>query len=126
MIGLTLTRLALVPSLIAIAGWFVAWRRARPDLAPRWLVAKLTVLCLVIAARTVAGAFHERDMVTVLHVIADVVAAAVALRLWIERRPTSLAAEDAAREARRLANSAVDLADAAERTMKKGRHGRAE
>lgn len=115
MLGLVIARLILAPPLLAIAAWFIAWRRARPDLAPRWLVVKLVALPVSIALAAVSTAASYPPTALVMMVLADVVAIAIALRLWVERRPIPLTLVEAAHEARRLAGAASDLADAAER-----------
>lgn len=121
MLALTVARIALAPPLLAIATWFLAWRRARPDQAPRWLAVKLTVLPTALAFASVATAFDYPPLALVMLAFANVVAYAVAVQLWLERRPKPLAPEDAAHEARRLADAAGALAEDARRRSKDSR-----
>lgn len=118
MLAIVVARIALAPPLLAIATWFIAWRSARPDQAPRWLTVKLTVLPTALALASIATAFDYPPLALGMLALANVVAYAVAIQLWLERRPKPLAPEDAAHEARRLADAAGALADDAERRAK--------
>lgn len=124
-LALTLARSILAPALLLIAAWFFALRRARPDLASRWLTAKIVALLLSIALAAVASAIGSPATALACVAVADVVAWFLAVRLWVERRPRALTGEEAAREARRLADSAIDLTATAERQAKDvgGRRG---
>ena len=106
-------RCALAVELLAIVAWVIAWRRARPDLCSMWLAVKLCALLLAIAAAAVASAFGPALYLSAV-ICADVVGAAVAIRLWLRRRQM-LGPVEASSEARRLADAALDMAETAER-----------
>lgn len=113
--ALAIARFALAPALLLLAAWFLALRRARPDLLTRWLAAKVVVLLAGIALAAVASALGTPSVAVICIGLADVVAWFLAARLWIERRPRALSVEAATREAERLAYAAMDIADAARR-----------
>lgn len=121
-----IARLILAAGLFAIVAWLIAWRRARPDMAPRWLVAKFGLLLSGVASAAVFGAFGRLALATVPMWIAATVATVIAARLWTTRRWLShpMDPRDAAHEARRLADEAMDMTAVAEREAgKRGPRG---
>lgn len=110
-------RLVLAAALLAIVAWLIAWRRARPDMAPQWLVAKFGLLLAGIALAAIFGAFGRLALAVVPMWIAAAVAVVIAVRLWTTRRWLShpMDPADVAHEARRLADEALGLAAIAER-----------
>lgn len=123
---MSVARLVLAAALLAIVAWLIAWRRARPDMAPRWLVAKFGLLLSGVALAAIFGAFGRLALAVVPMWIAALVATVIAVRLWTTRRWLShpMAPIDAAHEARRLAEVALDVAKDAERREEGGRrHG---
>lgn len=117
-------RLLTALPLLAIAAWVIAWRRARPDLVPRWLAVKFVAMLTGFAVVGLLGAFVASS-VAYLVVLVGVAAVcwAIAVRLWTTRRwlVHALDSADGAREARRLATAALDEATSAEREVRRGR-----
>lgn len=107
-LALALERFVLAGALLAIVAWVIAWRRARPDLCPRFLAVKLVVLLTLVAASALFSGLGLSAPLAWLVGAAAVAAVAIALRLWIEHRWLLMAA-DAPHEARRLADAALDL-----------------
>ena len=105
-------------ALLAIVAWVIRWRRARPDLCPVWLAGKLCALLLSIAVAAFVGARGQGVAAVVSIGVADVAAVAIAVRLWMSRR-WLLGPAEAALEARRLADAALDLTA----TVERGRRG---
>lgn len=120
-LAILLARLALAPALLALAAWFVAQRRARPDLLTRWLAAKVVALLASLALLALTTALGPPALALSFVVLADGVAWFLAARLWTERRPVPLGAAVAAHEAARLAHAALDVAEAAERAHRRPR-----
>ncbi len=119
-LALLVARVILAPAFLMLAAWFIALRRARPDVVSRWFTVKVVVLFAAISLAAVASGAGSPPTALVCIGVADFVAWFLALRLWIERRPRPLAHEDAAQEARRLADMALDLAASTERRARAG------
>lgn len=121
--AIAIARFILAPALVLLAAWFVALRRARPDLITPWLALSVGALLLAIGIAALASALGSPSIALAGIGAADAVAWFLAARLWIERRPKPLTAEGAAAEARRLADDALDLTAVAEREARKERRG---
>lgn len=119
--SLVVSRLLLSVSLLAISAWVVAWRRARPDLAPRWLAWMFTILPVAIALAALSTATSHPFVAAGARWIAACTSAAIAFRLWTTHRwlARRLTPDAAAREARRLADDAIDMTSVAEETARK-------
>lgn len=113
--ALLVARLLLAPAFLALSAWFVALRRARPDLMSGWMTLEIVVLFLAMMVAALAAGLGSPPVALGCLTIADAVAWFLAVRLWAERRPVPLSEEEATREAARLAHAALDVADAAER-----------
>jgi hypothetical protein len=118
-------RLTLAVALFAILVFVVAWRRGRPDICPFWLAVASVNLLGSIGTTAIVSATGHAGGLLVLLALADVAAVMIAVVLWTSRRWLlhPLGSAEAAREARRLAGVALEVAAVAERAHEEARRG---
>lgn len=117
--ALAIARLIITPPSLAMAALVILWRYRRPDRMPLWLTVSLLVFFLSLALASQASAFSSPHLALGCLGVFDVAFYAIAARMWIERRPKPLTGEEAASEARRHADEALDLTAVAEREAKR-------
>lgn len=111
MVPIAVARIIITPPALAMVALVLLWRRRRPDQMPRWLTGTLIVFFSSLALASQASAFSAPHLALACLGVFDVVFYAIAVRMWIERRPKPLSGSGALEEAERHARAGLDIVD---------------